>query len=103
VNELDEDIGTRNPDVLLKLKQQRLIELIAGGNVIEGLKYAQSELASTGEADAQVLADLEEVRVLCVVFVRFRFLFYMFFSHMYTYTHTHTQTHTRGCCDRSCH
>lgn len=40
-----------NPTVLFHLQQQKLIELIRGGNIMDALAFAQKELAPKGEAN----------------------------------------------------
>jgi hypothetical protein len=53
-----------NPTLYFHLHQQRFIELIRKGNVIEALDFAEAELAPRGEENPQFLAELEQTMAL---------------------------------------
>ncbi|PNH10466.1 Glucose-induced degradation protein 8 [Tetrabaena socialis] len=58
VNDLDPEILESQPDLFFHLQQQRLIELIRGGNVEAALDFAQEYLAPLAEEKHQFLAEL---------------------------------------------
>jgi len=64
VNDLNPDILEQNPALFFHLQQQRLIELIRQGKVVEALTFAQQELAPQGEDHPQFLAELERTMAL---------------------------------------
>jgi hypothetical protein len=66
VNDLDPEILEEQPDLLFRLQQQRLIELIRAGAVDEALEFAQERLAPAGEDNPSILAELERTVALLV-------------------------------------
>lgn len=53
-----------NPLLFFHLQQQRLIELIRGGNVSQALQFASEELAPRGEEFPNLLPELEKTMAL---------------------------------------
>ncbi|KAF9918881.1 Glucose-induced degradation complex subunit [Lobosporangium transversale] len=64
VNDLNPEILDTNPKLYFHLQQQRLIELIREGRVMEALEFAQEELAPRGEENPEFLAELEKTMSL---------------------------------------
>ncbi|KAJ3403249.1 phosphatidylserine decarboxylase [Chytriomyces confervae] len=64
VNDLDPEILDTNPRLYFHLQQQKLIELIRAGNVLEALDFAQEELAARGEENPEFLEELEQTMSL---------------------------------------
>ncbi|CAO1636695.1 unnamed protein product [Sympodiomycopsis kandeliae] len=64
VNELDPEILDTNPLLFFHLQQQRLIELIRGGQITEALQFAAEELAPRGEEFPHLLPELEKTMAL---------------------------------------
>jgi len=63
-NDLNPEILDTNPLLYFHLQQQRLIEHIRHGRVLEALTFAQSELAPRGEENPEFLAELERTMAL---------------------------------------
>ncbi|KIJ45524.1 hypothetical protein M422DRAFT_29659 [Sphaerobolus stellatus SS14] len=63
-NELDPDILDTNPSLYFHLQQQRLIEYIRRGEIVEALTFAQSELAPRGQEHPEFLTELERTMAL---------------------------------------
>ena len=53
-----------NPSLFFRLQQQKLIELIRQGRIVEALQFAQEELAPRGEERPEFLAELERTMAL---------------------------------------
>ncbi|PSC71019.1 glucose-induced degradation 8-like protein [Micractinium conductrix] len=66
VNDLDPDILERQQRLFFHLQQQRLIELIRGGQLAEALEFAQEYLAPRGEDNPELLEELERTVALLV-------------------------------------
>ncbi|KAI9140132.1 CTLH/CRA C-terminal to lish motif domain-containing protein [Paraphysoderma sedebokerense] len=64
VNDLDPEILDTNPQLFFHLQQQRLIEYIRQGKIVEALEFAQEELAPRGEENPQFLEELERTMAL---------------------------------------
>eukprot|EP01112_Ceratiomyxa_fruticulosa_P012462 TRINITY_DN3451_c0_g1_i1.p1 TRINITY_DN3451_c0_g1~~TRINITY_DN3451_c0_g1_i1.p1 ORF type:complete len:225 (+),score=51.30 TRINITY_DN3451_c0_g1_i1:95-769(+) len=64
VNDLDPNLLDMNPTLFFHLQQQRLIELIRKGQVLEALKFAQEELAPYGDGNTLFLEELEKTMAL---------------------------------------
>ncbi|KAG8856578.1 hypothetical protein FRB96_006338 [Tulasnella sp. 330] len=64
VNDLNPEILDSNPGLYFHLQQQRLIEHIRHGRVVEALSFAQSELAPRGEENPEYLSELERTMAL---------------------------------------
>ncbi|KAF9270165.1 lish motif-containing protein [Marasmius fiardii PR-910] len=64
VNELDPEILDTNPGLYFHLQQQRVIELIRQGRIVEALQFAQEELAPRGEENPELLSELEKTMAL---------------------------------------
>ncbi|KAG7099153.1 hypothetical protein E1B28_001024 [Marasmius oreades] len=64
VNELNPEILDTNPSLYFHLQQQRVIELIRQGRIIEALQFAQEELAPRGEENPELLSELEKTMAL---------------------------------------
>lgn len=66
VNELDPDVLDRDPALFFRLQQQRLIELIRQGHVLDALAFAADELAPLCEENPLLLPQLEKSMALLV-------------------------------------
>lgn len=64
VNDLDPDILDTNPKLFFHLQQQKLIELIRQGRILEAVEFAQEELAPRGEENPEFLEELERTMAL---------------------------------------
>ncbi|KAJ3296913.1 Glucose-induced degradation complex subunit [Rhizoclosmatium sp. JEL0117] len=64
VNDLDPEILDSNPRLYFHLQQQKLIELIREGKIVEALDFAQEELAARGEENPEFLEELEQTMSL---------------------------------------
>ncbi|KAF8445859.1 CTLH/CRA C-terminal to lish motif domain-containing protein [Boletus edulis BED1] len=64
VNDLNPEILDTNPSLYFHLQQQKLIEYIRHGRVVEALQFAQDELAPRGEESPEFLAELERTMAL---------------------------------------
>ncbi|KAI8602192.1 CTLH/CRA C-terminal to lish motif domain-containing protein [Dissophora ornata] len=64
VNDLNPEILDTNPKLFFHLQQQRLIEYIREGRVMEALEFAQEELAPRGEENPEFLSELERTMSL---------------------------------------
>ncbi|TPX41295.1 hypothetical protein SeMB42_g05317 [Synchytrium endobioticum] len=64
VNDLDPDILDTNPKLFFHLQQQRLIELIRHGRIMDAIDFAQDELAPRGEENPEFLDELERTMAL---------------------------------------
>jgi len=64
VNDLNPEILDTNPVLYFHLQQQRLIELIKKGQIMEAIKFAQEELAIHGEQNSTFLDELEKTMAL---------------------------------------
>ncbi|KAI7824742.1 CTLH/CRA C-terminal to lish motif domain-containing protein [Gamsiella multidivaricata] len=64
VNDLNPEILDTNPKLFFHLQQQRLIEFIREGQIMEALEFAQEELAPRGEENPEFLAELERTMSL---------------------------------------
>ncbi|KAF9584655.1 hypothetical protein BGW38_005706 [Lunasporangiospora selenospora] len=64
VNDLNPEILDTNPKLFFHLQQQRLIEYIREGNIVDALEFAQEELAPRGEENPEFLAELERTMSL---------------------------------------
>ncbi|KAF9372148.1 hypothetical protein CPB97_001425 [Podila verticillata] len=64
VNDLNPEILDTNPKLFFHLQQQRLIEYIREGRIMEALEFAQEELAPRGEENPEFLAELEKTMSL---------------------------------------
>ncbi|GFR39903.1 hypothetical protein Agub_g408 [Astrephomene gubernaculifera] len=64
VNDLDPEILESQPKLFFHLQQQRLIELIRGGNVEAALDFAQEALAPLAEENSEFLEELERTVAL---------------------------------------
>lgn len=64
VNDLDPEILDTNPQLFFHLQQQRLIEFIRNGKIMEALRFAQEELAPRGEEHPEYLEELERTMTL---------------------------------------
>lgn len=53
-----------NPGLYFKLQQQKLIEYIRQGKIVEALEFAQEELAPRGEESQEFLSELEKTMAL---------------------------------------
>jgi hypothetical protein len=60
VNDLDPEILEEQQELFFHLQQQRLIELIRGGQLAEALEFAQEYLAPRGEDHPELLEELGE-------------------------------------------
>ncbi|KAF8587325.1 hypothetical protein K439DRAFT_840519 [Ramaria rubella] len=63
-NDLNPEILDTNPALYFHLQQQRLIEHIRHGRIVEALTFAQSELAPRGEENPEFLSELERTMAL---------------------------------------
>ncbi|KAF8647922.1 hypothetical protein AX16_006454 [Volvariella volvacea WC 439] len=66
VNDLNPEILDTNPALYFRLQQQKLIEHIRHGRIMEALQFAQEELAPRGEESPEFLAELERTMALLV-------------------------------------
>ncbi|KAI8616883.1 CTLH/CRA C-terminal to lish motif domain-containing protein [Chytriomyces sp. MP71] len=64
VNDLDPEVLDTNPRLYFHLQQQKLIELIREGKILEALDFAQEELATRGEENPEFLEELEQTMSL---------------------------------------
>ncbi|KAF9575523.1 hypothetical protein EC968_002784 [Mortierella alpina] len=64
VNDLNPEILDTNPKLFFHLQQQRLIEYIREGRIMEALEFAQEELAPRGEENPEFLSELERTMSL---------------------------------------
>ncbi len=64
INELDPEILDTNPKLFFHLQQQKLIEYIRSGDIIQALEFAQEQLAPRGEENPEFLEDLERTMAL---------------------------------------
>ncbi|KAH8835760.1 lish motif-containing protein [Flagelloscypha sp. PMI_526] len=64
VNDLDGSLFDRNPSLFFHLQQQKMIELIRRGQIVEAVKFAQEELAPQGEESPEFLEELERTMAL---------------------------------------
>ncbi|KAG0048245.1 hypothetical protein BGZ83_006774 [Gryganskiella cystojenkinii] len=64
VNDLNPEILDTNPKLFFHLQQQRLIEYIREGRILEALEFAQEELAPRGEENPEFLSELERTMSL---------------------------------------
>ncbi|KAK7468807.1 hypothetical protein VKT23_003308 [Stygiomarasmius scandens] len=64
VNELDPDLLDTNPELYFRLQQQKLIEYIRQGRIMEAIEFAQEELAARGEENPEFLGELEKTMSL---------------------------------------
>jgi hypothetical protein len=64
VNDLDPDVLEERPELVFRLQQQRLIELVRGGATAEALAYARARLAPRGEDAPALLEELERTVAL---------------------------------------
>ncbi|XP_006454688.1 lish motif-containing protein [Agaricus bisporus var. bisporus H97] len=64
VNDLNPEILDTNPALYFRLQQQKLIEYIRHGRIVEALEFAQEELAPRGEENPEFLAELERTMAL---------------------------------------
>ncbi|TPX30342.1 hypothetical protein SmJEL517_g06079 [Synchytrium microbalum] len=64
VNDLDPEILDTNPKLFFHLQQQKLIELIRGGRILDAIEFAQDELAPRGEENPEFLQELERTMAL---------------------------------------
>ncbi|KAF9186471.1 Glucose-induced degradation complex subunit [Haplosporangium sp. Z 767] len=64
VNDLNPEILDTNPELFFHLQQQRLIEYIREGRIMEALEFAQEELAPRGEENPEFLSELERTMSL---------------------------------------
>lgn len=64
VNEFDAEILDRNPELLFRLRLQKLIEYIKNGAVQEALAFSQDVLAPATISQPKLLKSLEEVMSL---------------------------------------
>ncbi|KAF5375045.1 hypothetical protein D9758_000364 [Tetrapyrgos nigripes] len=64
VNELNPEILDTNPGLYFRLQQQRLIEFIRHGRIMEAIEFAQEELAPRGEESPEFLSELEKTMSL---------------------------------------
>lgn len=67
INDLDPEILDYNPRIVFHLYQQQLIEMIRRGDTAAALDFAQEELAPKGEANPDLLPDLERTLALLVL------------------------------------
>ncbi|KAG0201807.1 Glucose-induced degradation complex subunit [Mortierella sp. GBA30] len=64
VNDLNPEILDTNPKLFFHLQQQRLIEYIREGRIMEALEFAHEELAPRGEENPEFLSELERTMSL---------------------------------------
>jgi len=60
VNKLNCEILARNSKIRFHLHQQRFIEMIRNGRILQALEFAQQELAPQGEENNMFLQELEK-------------------------------------------
>ena len=53
-----------SPALYFRLQQQKLIEYIKQGNIVDALQFAQQELAPRGEESPEFLSELERTMAL---------------------------------------
>jgi len=64
VNDLNPEILDTNPTLYFRLQQQKLIEFIRQGRIVEALEFAQEELAQRGQENPEFLSELESTMAL---------------------------------------
>ncbi|KIY65144.1 lish motif-containing protein [Cylindrobasidium torrendii FP15055 ss-10] len=64
INELNPDLLDTNDALSFHLQQQKLIELIRQGRIVDAITFAQSELAERGQKSNEFLAELERTMTL---------------------------------------
>jgi len=64
VNDLNPEILDTNPALYFRLQQQKLIEYIRQGRIVEALQFAQEELALRGQESPEFLSELESTMAL---------------------------------------
>ncbi|KAI0734625.1 CTLH/CRA C-terminal to lish motif domain-containing protein [Fomitopsis betulina] len=64
VNDLNPELLDTSPALYFRLQQQKLIEYIKQGNIVDALQFAQQELAPRGEESPEFLSELERTMAL---------------------------------------
>eukprot|EP00667_Euglena_gracilis_P018801 EG_transcript_20031 len=64
VNDLNPDLLEMNTDLHFQVKKQEFIELVRKGDIPGALRFAEEELAPTGELHPALLEELEDVMAL---------------------------------------